>query len=113
LCEKQYKEAQEKSRAEPNRYELKERRECSCCHFLNRTSCSIFECFVNHREKCYINENGKEIDEKGQTHDQVCRGSRSQGGIVRPYSLYDEFLKVKLGQVCPGCQKVINEELEN
>ncbi|CAG8653808.1 5852_t:CDS:2 [Ambispora gerdemannii] len=103
----EYKEAQEKVQAEPNRYELKEKNGCCCSHRDNLLS----PC--NRWKSKYINENGKEVDEKGQTHDQVCRCSRSRGGIVLPYSLYDEFLKVKLGQVCPRCQEVIDEELEN
>jgi hypothetical protein len=61
----------------------------------------------------YIDENGEELDEMGQTHNQVCAGSLSIGGITRPYSLHSEFLKVKFGQICEGCQKIIDEELES
>jgi len=110
-CEKQYKEAQAKVQAEPSKYELKDKKECSCGHLSNPTRCSIGSCFLNNREKVYINENGKEVNEQGQEHNKVCSGGTSQGGS-RPLPS-PEFYRVKSGKVCDTCQKFINDKLKD
>ena len=105
LCEKQYEEAKLKVQTEPNKYELKERKECGCGHKNFKMHCSIGpDCPWKLK---YINEKGEELNEKGKKHHQICRGGESRGGNMGPqyYSVF--YSEKNQPNICENCQRAV------